>query len=45
MIAPYYRMDDAPTPLPPAFDSPYPSDETFLRAVEKRIRQLQNAGV
>jgi formylmethanofuran dehydrogenase subunit B len=36
-----YRMDDVPIPLRPAFDSPYPSDETILKAVEKRIRQLQ----
>ena len=29
-----YRMDDVPIPLRPAFDSPYPSDETVLRALE-----------
>jgi hypothetical protein len=36
-------MDDVPIPLRPAFDSPYPSDETVLRAVEKRIREFQTA--
>jgi formylmethanofuran dehydrogenase subunit B len=36
-----YRMDDVPIPLRPAFESPYPSDETVLRAMEKRIRELQ----
>jgi formylmethanofuran dehydrogenase subunit B len=36
-----YRMDDVPIPLRPAFQSPYPSDETVLRAVEKRVRELQ----
>jgi len=35
-----YRMDDVPIPLRPAFDSPFPSDETVLRAIEKRVRQL-----
>src|SRR3954452_13346072 len=36
-----YRMDDVPIPLRPAFDSPYPSDEKILKAVEKRVRELQ----
>lgn len=36
-----YRMDDVPIPLRPAFDSPYPSDEKILKAIEKRIRELQ----
>jgi formylmethanofuran dehydrogenase subunit B len=36
-----YRMDDVPIPLRPAFDSPYPDDETILRALEKRIREIQ----
>lgn len=36
-----YRMDDVPIPLRPAFESPFPSDETILRAIEKRIRELQ----
>src|SRR2546421_10858458 len=38
-----YRMDDVPIPLRPAFESPYPSDETVLRAMEKRIREIQRA--
>lgn len=38
-----YRMDDVPIPLRPAFESPYPSDEEILKAVEKRIRELQVA--
>lgn len=36
-----YRMDDVPIPLRPAFDSPYPSDQTVLQAIERRIRALQ----
>jgi formylmethanofuran dehydrogenase subunit B len=36
-----YRMDDVPIPLRPAFESPYPGDEAVLRAIEKRIRELQ----
>jgi len=36
-----YRMDDVPIPLRPAFESPYPSDEVVLKAIEKRGRQLQ----
>jgi formylmethanofuran dehydrogenase subunit B len=36
-----YRMDDVPIPLRPAFESPYPSDQEILTALEKRIRQLQ----
>lgn len=36
-----YRMDDVPIPLRPAFDSPYPSDETILKEIERRIRVLQ----
>src|SRR5438874_9312921 len=36
-----YRMDDVPIPLRPAFESPYPSDEKVLKAIEKRIRELQ----
>lgn len=34
-----YRMDDVPLPLRPAFDSPYPSDESVLRQIEQAIRQ------
>ncbi len=36
-----YRMDDVPIPLRPAFESPYPSDEQILSALERRIRELQ----
>ena len=39
-----YRMDDIPILLRPAFDSPHPSDETVLTAIEKRIRALQEEG-
>lgn len=35
-----YRMDDVPIPLRPAFESPFPSDETILSAIEKRVREL-----
>ena len=35
-----YRMDDVPISLRPAFPSPYPSDETVLRAIKDRVRQL-----
>jgi formylmethanofuran dehydrogenase subunit B len=38
-----YRMDDVPIPLRPAFDSPYPGDEEVLKAMEKRIRELQGS--
>ena len=34
-----YRMDDIPITLRPAFESPYPSDEEVLRAIEKRVRE------
>lgn len=34
-----YRMDDIPIPLRPAFESPFPSDEKVLRAIEKRVRE------
>ena len=40
-----YRMDDVPIPLRPAFESPYPSDEVVLKAIEKRVRQLQGVPV
>ncbi len=32
-----YRMDDVPIPLRPAFDSPYPSDEKVLKAIDEQI--------
>lgn len=35
-----YRMDDVPIPLRPAFDSPFPSDETVLRDRKSRVREL-----
>jgi formylmethanofuran dehydrogenase subunit B len=38
-------MDDAPIPLRLAFDSPYRSDETVLRAIDKHSRELQAARV
>jgi formylmethanofuran dehydrogenase subunit D len=38
-----YRMDDVPIPPRPAFESPYPPDEKVLRAVERRIREIQAA--
>ena len=36
-----YRMDDVAIRLRPAFDSPYPSDETILRAIMARVRELR----
>ena len=36
-------MDDVPTPLRPAVESPYPTDDDVLRRMEKRIRELQSA--
>jgi len=39
-----YRMDDVPLPLRPAFESPYPSDESILRQIEQAIRQRQAQG-
>lgn len=35
-----YRMDDVPLMLKPAFESPFPSDEQVLRAIEKRVREI-----
>jgi formylmethanofuran dehydrogenase subunit B len=40
-----YRMDDVPIPLRPAFESPYRSDFEILKAIEKRIREKQLAGI
>ena len=40
-----YRMDDVPIPLRPAFESPYKSDFEVLKAIEKRIRTRQLAGM
>ena len=36
-----YRMDDVPIPLRPAFESPYRSDYEILKAIERRIRDIQ----
>ena len=36
-----YRMDDVPIPLRPAFESPYRSDFEILKAIERRIRDIQ----
>jgi formylmethanofuran dehydrogenase subunit B len=35
-----YRMDDVPITLRPAFESPYPSDETVLTAIKERVAEL-----
>jgi formylmethanofuran dehydrogenase subunit B len=35
-----YRMDDVPIPLRPAFDSPFPSDLTILKGIERRVKEL-----
>jgi formylmethanofuran dehydrogenase subunit B len=40
-----YRMDDVPIPLRPAFESPYPSDEAVLKAIERQLRRLQGVAV
>ncbi len=38
-----YRMDDVPITLRTAFDSPYPSDQEVLSAIETRVRELRAA--
>ena len=38
-----YRMDDVPITLRTAFDSPYPSDQEVLSAIEARVRELRAA--
>jgi formylmethanofuran dehydrogenase subunit B len=35
-----YRMDDVPLTLRPALPSPYPSDESVLRRIKERVREL-----
>ncbi len=35
-----YRMDDVPITLRPAFESPFPDDETILIGIKKRVREL-----
>lgn len=39
-----YRMDDVPIPLRPALESPNPSDEAILSAIENRVRELLRTG-
>lgn len=36
-----YRMDDVPIPLRPAFDSPFPSDETVLKTIDRAVGRRQ----
>ena len=38
-----YRMDDVPITLRKAFDSPFPDDETILRALLAKVRELLQA--
>lgn len=38
-----FRMDGVPIPLRPALESPLPTDEQVLRAIEQRVRQLKAA--
>lgn len=35
-----YRMDDVPITLRPAFESPFPDDETILTGIKKRVQEL-----
>ncbi len=35
-----YRMDDVPITLRPALASPYPSDESVLKRIKDRVREL-----
>ncbi len=35
-----YRMDDVPITLRPAFESPFPDDETILKGIRKRVNEL-----
>ena len=35
-----FRMDDVSIPLRPAFESPFPDDETILKAIKKRVHEL-----
>ncbi|OGT80812.1 MAG: formylmethanofuran dehydrogenase subunit B [Gammaproteobacteria bacterium RIFCSPLOWO2_02_FULL_61_13] len=35
-----YRMDDVPITLRKAFDSPFPDDETILRALKEKVQEL-----
>jgi formylmethanofuran dehydrogenase subunit B len=36
-----YRMDDVPITLKPAFESPFPDDETILTGIKKRVNELR----
>ena len=38
-----YRMDDVPITLRPAFESPFPDDETILKGIKKRVQELMLA--
>ena len=38
-----YRMDDVPITLRKAFDSPFPDDETILRALKEKVQELLRA--
>jgi formylmethanofuran dehydrogenase subunit B len=38
-----YRMDDVPITLRPAFESPFPDDETILTGIKKRVQELMLA--
>ncbi len=38
-----YRMDDVPITLRKAFDSPFPDDETILRALKEKVQKLLQA--
>ncbi|MCG8380260.1 MAG: hypothetical protein MI865_12420, partial [Proteobacteria bacterium] len=38
-----YRMDDVPITLRPAFESPFPEDETILKGIRKRVQELMLA--
>lgn len=35
-----YRMDDVPITLRKAFDSPFPDDESILRAIREQVREM-----
>ena len=36
----FYRMDDVPISLRPAFDSPFPSDLEVLTKLRKKVNEL-----
>jgi formylmethanofuran dehydrogenase subunit B len=38
-----YRMDDVPISLRPAFESPFPDDESILTGIKKRVQELMLA--